>query len=338
LEGQTLKTKQIPLTAAEISTLWTSLITNSMGTCILKYFLAKAEDDEAESLINAALSISQQQYHQMKQILLSESIAIPLGFTDEDLNVDAPRLFSDSFTIQFVKQIANIGMMSHSSALYVSAREDIRELYNNSLASWIELDNKSTMMLLSKGIYVRPPFINPPTKNDFVKDQSFLTGWLGERRPLTGLEITDLYINILLNSIGKALIMGYSQVAQTKDVQKYFIRGKQLAAKQMTVFSSVLIDEDIDVPPTYDSHVTDSTISPFSEKLMLFHVTILNGTGILNYGASISTSPRRDLASHYTRLLPDILLYAEDGINLLIKHGWMEEPPKATDWNSLVKQ
>ena len=32
----------------------------------------------------------------------------------------------------------------------------------------------------------------------------------------------------------------------------------------------------------------------------------------------------------------EIALYAEDGANLLIHHGWFEEPPQATDRHALA--
>jgi hypothetical protein len=36
-------------------------------------------------------------------------------------------------------------------------------------------------------------------------------------------------------------------------------------------------------------------------------------------------------------MLPEIALYAEDGANIMIKHGWLEEPPQMQDRNQLTK-
>ena len=36
-------------------------------------------------------------------------------------------------------------------------------------------------------------------------------------------------------------------------------------------------------------------------------------------------------------LIPEVSLYAEDGANIMIKHGWMEEPPQADDRNELIQ-
>ena len=47
---------------------------------------------------------------------------------------------------------------------------------------------------------------------------------------------------------------------------------------------------------------------------------------------------RRDLALKYTILMADIGRYAEDGAQLLIKHGWLEQPPLASDRNELAEK
>ncbi|NHW33369.1 DUF3231 family protein [Paenibacillus aceris] len=55
-------------------------------------------------------------------------------------------------------------------------------------------------------------------------------------------------------------------------------------------------------PMTLEADVTDSKIPPFSDKLMMVQITSLVASGIGQYGASLSQSPRADLASTYTRL------------------------------------
>ncbi len=89
---------------------------------------------------------------------------------------------------------------------------------------------------------------------------------------------------------------------------------------------------------TSDTYVTESTVSPFSDRMMMFIITGLIALGIGYYGTSISTSIRRDLTAHYDRLIHEILKYSEDGANILIDNGWMEEPPRASDRDELAKK
>jgi len=48
-------------------------------------------------------------------------------------------------------------------------------------------------------------------------------------------------------------------------------------------------------------------------------------------------SPRRDLGAHYTRLTAEIATYADDGLEIMIKNNWLEQPPLAADRKNLAK-
>ncbi|MED4761612.1 DUF3231 family protein, partial [Priestia megaterium] len=50
-----------------------------------------------------------------------------------------------------------------------------------------------------------------------------------------------------------------------------------------------------------------------------------------------SVCQRRDLSVDYARMITEMGLLAEDGANLLIDNGWMEQPPTATDRGDLAK-
>lgn len=65
---------------------------------------------------------------------------------------------------------------------------------------------------------------------------------------------------------------------------------------------------------------------------------MLNGMGIGHYGRSLGSSPRRDLGTHYTRLISEVILYVEDGTNIMIENGWLEQIPQATDRNQLANK
>lgn len=71
---------------------------------------------------------------------------------------------------------------------------------------------------------------------------------------------------------------------------------------------------------------------------MLFHVMSLNGIGLGNIGGSLALSFRRDVAAKYLKMMKDIGLYAEDGVNIMIKNEWFERPPQAIDRENLSKK
>jgi hypothetical protein len=107
----------------------------------------------------------------------------------------------------------------------------------------------------------------------------------------------------------------------------------------MNKFSLILSNEDIPEPMGWDALVTDSTVAPFSDKLMLFQTTtFMIALGIGNYGAAAGTCQIIDFSITFTRLAAQIALFPEEGANLLIKHGWFEEPPKSIDRQAIINK
>jgi hypothetical protein len=149
--------------------------------------------------------------------------------------------------------------------------------------------------------------------------------------------IANLIYNVKRNAVGKALIIGFSQVAKSEEVRKYFVRGRDIAEKHVEVFSSLLLKDFLPTPMNWDGELMDSKTSPFSDKLMMFHVTTLIASQIGQYGVSTSSSPRSDLTLVYTRLSAEIGQYADDGANIMINNGWMEKPPQAADRKELTE-
>ncbi len=330
--------RQVKPTSAELGQLWTAYMNASMSIRVHGYFLSNLEDTDIRTIAEDVLQLFQRHIHRLTSIFQDENFPIPIGFTDSDVNLSAPRLFSDSFYLFYLNQMAMSAMAASSSALSSSTRHDIREFFTTSVYEYVSLHNRSTELLLAKGLHTRPPFIPIPDKVDFINNQSFLTGFFGERRPLNSIEITQVFMNMQRNTLGKALLIGFSQVAQSKKVRQYMERGKDIAAKHVKIFSDLLLQDDLPAPMIYDSDVTDSTTQTFSDRLMMFHVAALTAVGIGNYGISLGVIARRDLAPVYTRLIAEVGFYAEDGANISIGQGWTEEPPAAPNRKELARQ
>lgn len=331
------KTK-IRLTAAEMAMLWTQYINDTASICVNSYFIEKVEDPEVKPIIEFALIASKQNISFLKELFNKERFPVPMGFTEKDVHINAPRLFSDTFFLMYLRNMSVLGMAAGAMSLGVATRPEVVSFFKNVLKTAVGLQDLTRDLMLKQGTYVRPPFISTPDRVDFVERQSFLTGFLGEKRTLVAQEILMLFNNIQTNAIGKTLITGFAQTAQSREVKDYFIRGKRIAQKHIDIFSDILKKEDLPAPMTWDTALSDSTIPVFSEKLMMFHVSGMIAAGIGNYGASMSGSPRRDLGLKYATLIPEIALYAEDGANIMIKHGWLEEPPQSDNREKLINR
>ncbi|MGP4039587.1 DUF3231 family protein [Gracilibacillus sp. D59] len=328
----------IKLTSAEITNLWSTYMNDSGSICHLKYYLNIAEDTEIKSVIQSALDISQLHVNTITEIFTQEGYPVPHGFKlNEDVDVSAPRLFSDSYFLNNVNQLGKIGLNAYSMALPTAVREDVYSFFSQCLSESDNLIKQTNDILLAKGLYIKSPYLPKPESYDFVKEKSFLAGFFGEKRPLTGTEITNLYTNFQRNALGAATLIGYSQVAQDEEVKQFLLNGKEMANKHCEIFSSLLRESDLPCPMTWDTEVTDSITYTFSDRKMMFYTTSLIALSVGYYGTSMSMSPRRDIGVMYSRLVAEILKYANEGAKIMIKHGWMEEPPRALDRDELAK-
>ncbi|WP_373895266.1 DUF3231 family protein [Virgibacillus sp. CBA3643] len=330
--------KHIELTASEISTLWTLYHSDTMAVRGLTYSLNHVEDEDVRIMLESNLTLMQQEVEKLTTFFIAEDYPIPQGFTEQDVNVEAPRLFSDKLYLEYMLNMTNLALAANTASLVSAERKDVIDFYVESLTTAQNLHKQLKELAKEKGTYIRASHIPKPKQIDFVKKQKFLAGWFADRRPLLGVEITNLIFNARRNALGQALITGFSQVAQTKEVREYFERGREISGKHVKVFSSILSDDYLSNSALIMTpEVTDSTVSPFSDKMMMELVTALIASGVGQYSVGLAASPRRDLAAHYVRLSAELAAYAEDGANIMIDHGWMEQPPMAADRKDLAK-
>ncbi|SMQ64820.1 Protein of unknown function [Bacillus sp. OV166] len=325
------------LTAAEMSTLWSQYLSDTLAVCVSSYFIEKVEDEEVRPIIEFTLDVAKGNITIMQELFKKENFPVPIGFTDQDVNPKAPKLFSDTFVLMFFRNMSILAMAASSAALGLVTRADIVDFHKRILNCAVKLQDLTRDLMLEQGTYIRPPYISIPDKVDFVKRDHFLAGFFGHKRAITSVEVTHLFLNIQTNMIGKALITGYAQIAQDQEVKGFLVRGMQIAQQHAELFSEILIKEDLPAPMSWDSAVTDSIIPVFSDKLIMFNVSSMIAAGIGNYGMAIAASPRRDIALKYASLIPEISLYAEAGAKIMIKHGWMEEPPQADDRDEIIQ-
>lgn len=324
------------LTAACIGTLWTQYISSTLTDCMFGYFLAQAENQEIREVISSARQVTRSQLQRIKQIIKSDDYPVPIGFTDSDVNIDAPRLYSDPFFLAYLRNLARLGLITYGLAATTASREDVRQHFQQSLTEMVAVEDKVVKIEKEKGLYIRAPYIPAPERPEFVQSSEFLGSVFGTRRPLSAVEIGNIFIGCQNNIMGKPLLMGFAQTAEAKELREYFLRGKEIAHKHVELLSALLINNDLPAPMSLDSYVTDSTVAPFSDKLMLEHTLLAIRAGVIYYGMALASTARLDITGSYARLLTEALQYAEDGAHLAIRHKWLEQPPLAADRRELV--
>lgn len=326
------------LTFAELANLWTQYQNDSMSVCVINYFLGKVQDKDVQALLEFANSLAQSHIQKMEEFFNQENYPVPKGFTQEDVNLNAPSLFSDTFMPVYLHIMTIHGLTGYAAAVSTSLRADQINYFIQCNTEAMELYKRTIDVMLNKGIIVRPASFNAPEGINFLKKQSFLAGWFADKRPLNAEEASGVYFNMQKTVVKIVLQIGFSQVAQIKEVRDYISRGEKLCDRQFDILNSILSESNLPSPKKWDAEVSNSTVPPFSDKLLLFHIVTLVSTAAGYYGAAYSVSQRRDLAVQYAQLIADISKYAEDGVNLLIKNGWMEQPPMADDREHLANK
>lgn len=317
------------LTATEIGYLWNTYQAQCMNYCFLKYFDSIVEDDEIKQINSQNLEKCKKYLTELRGIFEKDAIPIPIGFSESDLNETNERLYTDPFILYYQWFIAKGNINFGSIAINTIAREDVFTFLNQLISDSLTILNDARKLLLNKGLWIRAPYIPTPNAVEFVQKESFLNGWFGDTRPLLGVEIAGAFYNQMTNSLGISIINSFIQVTKTNDIKDYFVKGKEIAAKHIDVFTDMLKKEELAIPSTWNSGITTSTEAPFSEKVMLNFIVLLNAQGISNYGIATSMSARRDIGMTFTKLAAEVVKYSDEGAQLLIEKGWMEAPPHA---------
>lgn len=330
------------LSSSEMSSLWTTYMIESMFKCVYAYGLQLVADDEdIRPLVQEAYDQSVRYLTTIQTIFEAENFPVPVGFTEEhDLNKEAKPLFDDTFFLDYLNKNAKIASPQYATFHAMSTRQDVRNFFAQCLTDRSQMYDKTTEMMLNKGLLIRPPTISIPHQVDFVDDKKYVSGFspFSDTRPLNVVEISHLFSNIESNLLGFMLITGFGQTAASQEVRDFMLKGKDISKKHVKKFADKLIASDIQAPMTWDAAVLDSTDPPFSDKLMMFQINTLIQASIGRYGLSAGASFRKDLPMMYTRLNAEISKYANEGAEILIKNKWMEEPPRADDRDKIIKQ
>jgi hypothetical protein len=331
-------TNHIPITAAELGTLWMTYQEKTMMLRILEYLLEKVEDQEPKDIFQTHYNNNTEDVKMVTEILQNEGAVIPTGFTAADVNKGVPRLYDNLFDLMFIRMMSKIEIGLYALHSSMSYREDIRNLNNRFTNQVMETYNKATHFLLEKGVLARPPYVSMPKQVQFVHDKNYMSGFnlFSETRSLNTIEIAHLYHTIETNITGMQMMTGFAQAANDGQVKTYFVKGMELAKKVISTLSDVLMQSDIQPPATSAGKATASTVAPFSDKLMMYNTSLLSSFGLGNSALGAAFSLRSDLPLKLAYLTKDIFTYAQDGGKLMVKNGWMEEPPQAEDRYQLI--
>ncbi|WP_409291180.1 DUF3231 family protein [Peribacillus sp. SCS-37] len=317
------------ITSSELGALWLTYQQKTMISRMLEYFIEKADEEAAKEIMNGLYNEIKPFISRIEGIFQDSGAVVPRGFTKEDVFTDAAPLYDYGFDIMFIRMIKEISMAMHALNITMSYRKDIILLFKGLTGMTQKYYNESTQYLLERGLLMRSPYVSMPREIEFVEDTHYLAGLnpFQQRRVLNTIEVSQLYHALESNVTGMQMIIGFAQAAKEPEVSKYFMEGAELSKSIIKELRDILLDSDIQVPGQAGGIPTRSTESPFSDKIMLYCVSLFSTFSIGGNSLGTAFSLRHDLPAKISIIMKDIFEYANKGAKLMIKHKWLEQPP-----------
>jgi len=329
---------KVKLTSSEIGTLWGEYIYGTMTDVVNRYMLSIIEDISIKAIFKDAISTFEKQKKQLVNFLENEGFPVPIGFTESDLFKGKPRLFTDIFCLNYLHIMTLHGLLGHSTALAVSVRKDLRYFYDSCDNDAKKMYHRTIELLLEKGSFQRDPLFYPAKNPEYVSSQDFIDGFFGKGRTLSAIEIISISFNLKKSIMAKTLSIAFSQVAQTKELRKFLTDTEKTADGQIKAFSKIMQADNLPVPKSWETEVTTSTDSPFSDKLMLYHIGFLFQAAQNYNGAGLASSMRIDLVTAYEGTILKNLMVTKKWYNLMVQNKWLEQPPLAPNRKEIAKK
>ena len=318
-----------PLVISTIGSLWNTYMSESANICVSKHFLKYVDDKETRKIIQYSLNLSEKHIQEIQAIFNIEDLTIPDAFSEADVNLNAPRLFTDSYYSLYIDTMSGFGMDAYSLIIRYSARPDITNLFVRYLNEATDLFLQTKDLRLRKGTYLKAPRVEVSKSKTYIEKEKFFSGILGKPRPLIAREITNIFAGITIDIAWRALSTGFGQVTKTKQVREFMFKGTDITSSHFKEFGNLLNKEEVPVPSLSDEFVTSSITAPFSEKLMMFLALMMSAFAIGVDGAAIASSTRSDLIITHSRFGAEIIKYASDGMQIMVDNRWLEQPPQA---------
>jgi Protein of unknown function (DUF3231) len=329
---------KLRLTSSEIGTLWGEFINGTMTDVVNRYMITIIEDEQIKAIFEDAIKTFDKQKQQIAAFMENEGFPVPIGFTDSDLFKGKTRLFTDIFCLNYLHVMTLHGLLGHTTSLGVSVRKDLRDFYDSCDSDAKKMYHQTIELLLEKGNFQRDPLFYPTKNPEYVSSQDFTDGFFGKGRTLAATEIISISFNLKKSIMAKTLSIAFSQVAQTKEVRKFLTDSEKLSDGHIKMFSKIMQADNLPVPKSWETEVTTSTDSPFSDKLMLYHIGFLAQASQNYHGAGLASAMRTDLVTAYESVILKNLMITKKWFNIMVQNKWLEQPPLAPNRSEIAKK
>lgn len=99
-----------PISAPEVGSLWLTYIEKTLIMRMLEYFIEKSDDQQARNIMGSLWQELNYFVLQMEELFRDQKMVIPIGFSKEDVNLEAPKLYDNGFDIMAVRILKEVSM------------------------------------------------------------------------------------------------------------------------------------------------------------------------------------------------------------------------------------
>lgn len=162
--------------STELGSLWTTYHKKTMILRILEYLIEKSDDQKAKDLMSGLFEKLHPMVIELKTMLENDGAAPPIGFTKEDVNLYATKLYENGFDIMFCRILKEISMGMYVLHMTTSYREGIVTFYKQLTDLSQTYYNQFTQYLIEKDFLPRPNYTTMPNSVDYITDKSYMKG------------------------------------------------------------------------------------------------------------------------------------------------------------------
>jgi len=333
-----MDTEKIKLTSSEIGSLWGEYVNGTATDVVNRYMYSIIEDEEIKAIFNEAIQTFEKQKKQITTFIENEGFPVPIGFNETDLYLGKQRLFTDAFCLNYLHIMTLHGLLGHITAFSISVRKDVRDFYDSCDNDAKKMYHQTIELLLEKGLFQRDPLYYTYEKPQFISSKDFIDGYFGKGRTLSATEIISISFNLKKGILAKTLSIAFSQIAESKEVRKFLTDSQKTADGQIKALAKIMQTDNLPVPKSLETEVSMSTDSPFSDKLLMYHIGFLFQAAQNYHGAGLASSMRTDLVTTYESIILQNLKLTKNWFDIMVQNKWLEQPPLAPNRSEIAKQ
>jgi hypothetical protein len=123
---------------------------------ILEYFIEKSDDQQAKNILGGLWQELNFYVLQMEQLFKDQGMVKPVDYTNEDVILEAPKLYDNGFDVMFLRILKEVSMGMYTINMNMAYNDKVMQIFEGLTTVTQKIYKLSTLYLLEKGILTLP--------------------------------------------------------------------------------------------------------------------------------------------------------------------------------------